>query len=116
MNVMKNACTIKNIEKVNVLEFENASEIIGSLSNKTRLAILNILSKYGEVCTCDLETALGIPQSTVTAHIRKMYTSGLLKKREDWKFTYYSINAEYSSFIDNILKLARIKLGTARLP
>jgi len=100
----KYSCEIKKIEPINLQEFENREKIMNALSNKVRLAILEILIKYGEVCTCELEQALNLSQPAITNHILKLYNAGLIKRREDWKYTYYSIKDEYLNFIKFVLE------------
>ncbi len=101
--MVNEGCRLKNVEPVNAMDFERLEEITSAMSNKTRLAILSILLKYDEVCACELEYALHMQQSTVTSHLIKLYNFGILKKREDWKFTYYSLNEKFRSFVSCIL-------------
>jgi DNA-binding transcriptional ArsR family regulator len=103
-NEKAESCTLRNIKGVSLSKYQKQSEILAALSNATRLAILEIMMEYGEVCTCELESALNIPQSTVTVHIHKLYQNGLLKKREEWKFTYYSIDRTHEDLIRKVLK------------
>ena len=65
--------------------FKELSELLSALSNRTRLAILAIAMKQGEVCACRLQQSLGLPQPTVTVHLQKLYGAGLLNKREAWR-------------------------------
>ncbi len=95
-------CEIGKIEKINESDFQELSELLGVLSNRTRLAILAIALNYGEVCTCRLQEALGLPQPTITVHLHKMYSAGILDKRESWRYTYYSIKDSYKSFLKAI--------------
>ncbi|MCL5873810.1 MAG: metalloregulator ArsR/SmtB family transcription factor [Candidatus Thermoplasmatota archaeon] len=97
-------CKIKKIEKVDVEEYEYGSRILGVLGNKARIAILAAILKYKEVCACELQPALGMPQPTITSHLRKMYNVGLLKRKEVWKFGYYFINPQYESLVSDILR------------
>lgn len=98
------SCTLRDIRKAEVKKYQKQSELLAALSNRTRLAILEIIMEYGEVCTCELETSLNIPQSTVTVHLHKLYEKGLLKRREEWKFTYYSINRIQEKLIKTVLE------------
>lgn len=99
------SCTVRSVKKIDVDSYKKPAELISALSNGTRIAILHTIMEYNEVCTCELESALGIPQPTVTAHLHKLYEKGLLKKREEWKYTYYSINPKYTELIRTILGL-----------
>ncbi|MCL4325936.1 MAG: metalloregulator ArsR/SmtB family transcription factor [Candidatus Thermoplasmatota archaeon] len=98
-------CIIKKLDKIEPTVFENIELILCSLSNNVRLAILYLLLKHGELCTCELETALKYAQPTITSHLHKLYYAGILKKREVWKYTYYSINTKYVSFVEMLLNM-----------
>jgi ArsR family transcriptional regulator len=104
MNDDANYCSIRKIEEVDSDKYEDFSRILGVLGNKSRIAILEIISKYDSVCSCELQPAMGLPQPTVTAHLLKMYEVGLLKRREEWKFSYYSINPKYENLVHQILR------------
>ncbi|MEM0155822.1 MAG: winged helix-turn-helix domain-containing protein [Thermoplasmataceae archaeon] len=98
------SCEIKNLESVDTGKFEGISRFLNLLGNRTRVAILAVISKYGEVCACELQPALGLPQPTITTHLRKMFDAGLLKQRETWKYSYYFINPRYAGLIDDIMR------------
>lgn len=98
------ACDVKEIESIEVEDYEDVAKILNVLGNKARIAILEIIFKYKEVCACELQPALRMPQPTITAHLRKMYNVGILKQKEVWKYSYYYINPTYNTLIHNILK------------
>jgi ArsR family transcriptional regulator len=106
-------CEIKKIENVNIDKYDEVSRILSALGNRTRIAILQIMTKYHEVCACELQPALGMSQPTVTTHLRKMYDIGLLKQKERWKFSYYSIDPKYRTFVSDILRNVSNNLETA---
>ncbi|MCL4356989.1 MAG: metalloregulator ArsR/SmtB family transcription factor [Candidatus Thermoplasmatota archaeon] len=97
-------CEIKKIENVDVEEYDRISRILNVLGNKTRIAILAVMSKYKETCACELQPALRMPQPTITTHLRKMYDVGLLKRKEIWKFSYYYVSPQYEGLVSDILK------------
>ncbi|MGC9138467.1 MAG: ArsR/SmtB family transcription factor [Thermoplasmata archaeon] len=101
---MSKSCRIKNVEPVDIKKFEDLEEVLKILSNKTRLSILSVLMKYDEVCACELESALQMQQSTITSHLLRLYRAGVLKRREEWKFTYYSLQEKFIPLIKCILK------------
>lgn len=98
------ACEVKEIKALDVDRFHEISRILNVLGNKTRVAMLSIMEKHDEVCACELQPALGLPQPTITSHLRKMYDIGLLKQKEVWKYSYYFINPKYKALINDILK------------
>lgn len=109
------ACEIKTIESQDTEKFHEISRILNVLGNKTRVAILEVMEKYDEVCACELRPALGIPQPTITTHLRKMYDIGLLKQKEIWKYSYYSIDPKYKGLVSDILKYQPNPISASRL-
>ncbi|MCL4335705.1 MAG: metalloregulator ArsR/SmtB family transcription factor [Candidatus Thermoplasmatota archaeon] len=103
------ACEIKSIDPVDVDDYEEISELLGVLANKTRIAILSILLKYESVCACELQPALGMLQPTVTTHLQKLYSAGLLNKKNVWRYTYYSIRKEYKELLRNTLESSNVE-------
>ena len=95
-------CEVGQFDIVDDRDFQEMSELLSALSNRTRLAILAIAMKHGEVCACRLQQSLGLPQPTVTVHLQKLYGAGLLNKREAWRYTYFSIKKEHESFLSAI--------------
>ncbi|MCL5680706.1 MAG: metalloregulator ArsR/SmtB family transcription factor [Candidatus Thermoplasmatota archaeon] len=106
------ACPVRKIGQVNPDDYDGISKILNVIGNKTRLTILSLMVQYGEICTCELEEWLKMPQPTVTAHLRKMYDSGILKRREKWRFSYYSISESYRPLVTKILN--ELKEGQAK--
>lgn len=98
------SCEIKEIEAQDVDSYLEISRVLNVLGNKTRIAILAAMEKYGEVCACELLPSLGLPQPTITTHLRKMYDIGLLEHNEVWKYSYYSISPKYEALVRDILK------------
>ena len=102
-------CEIKSIDPVDVDDYEEISELLGVLANKTRIAILSILLKYESVCACELQPALGMLQPTVTTHLQKLYSAGLLNKKNVWRYTYYSVRKEYKELLRNTLESSNVE-------
>ena len=61
-------------------------------ADPTRLRILNLLVA-GELCVCDLVELLGLPQSTVSRHLRYLHRAGLVEVSREWKFAHYRLAA-----------------------
>jgi ArsR family transcriptional regulator len=59
-------------------------------ADPTRIRILNLLVA-GELCVCDIVELLGIPQSTISRHLRYLHRAGLVDVSRDWKYSHYSL-------------------------
>jgi ArsR family transcriptional regulator len=67
------------------------SEVIKAISDPTRLKILYLL-EYGELCACEIITALEKPQPTISHHLNVLKTAGFLKWRKEGVWIHYSLS------------------------
>ena len=76
-------------------DFEAQATVFKALCDPRRLQILALL-QGGERCACKLIEDLGLPQSSLSYHMKILCRSGLVEGREDGKWTHYRISAEGS--------------------
>ena len=62
-----------------------------ALSEDTRLEILALLFRHGELCVCDVEAILRVTQSKASRHMRYLQTTGLVEGRRDGLWMRYRI-------------------------
>ncbi|WP_297025992.1 helix-turn-helix transcriptional regulator [Thermoplasma sp.] len=103
---MESACRIIKLRNPDLRSYERREKIVEALASKVRLAILDLMMEYDEVCTCELVPALKLSQPTVTVHLNKLYDAGIIEKREIKKFTFYHINPEYRDIVENVLRIS----------
>jgi ArsR family transcriptional regulator len=61
-----------------------------ALADQTRLRIIALLSG-GEVCVCDIQAALGIPQPRTSRHLAYLRRVGLVADRKDGLWVHYRL-------------------------
>ncbi len=86
-----------------------------ALSDPARLQILDILAqRAGEVCVCDFEGTVGLPdeatgdrpkQPTVSHHLRVLRESGLIDSRRRGQWVYYFLRREKLEDIRECIEL-----------
>lgn len=67
------------------------SDLFKALSDETRLSMLALLSRRGELCVCDFVEALGITQSKASRHLRYLANAGLATDRRDTVWVFYRL-------------------------
>ena len=72
-------------------ELKRRANLFQALGNEVRLRILGLLA-IQEMCTCNIVEALESPASTITFHLRKLETGGLISSHRVGKFTIYRLN------------------------
>ena len=60
-------------------------------SNETRLRILYVLHRAGELCVCDLADVFEITQPSVSRHLKILREKALVEARRDAQTIYYSV-------------------------
>jgi len=67
------------------------ADIAKAASDPTRLGILTLLAKQGEVCVCDIAGLLGEPDFKVSRHLAILRKSGLVEARREQVWMHYSL-------------------------
>jgi ArsR family transcriptional regulator, arsenate/arsenite/antimonite-responsive transcriptional repressor len=65
--------------------------VFKALSDETRLAMLGLLLREGELCVCDFVEVLGVTQSKASRHLRYLVNAGLLQDRRKAVWVYFRI-------------------------
>lgn len=88
------------IKNVNELSEDKALDfyenMFNALADKIRLKIINEISKSPDryLCVCDLEEKLGLKQSKLSYHLKKLVNANILIPKKHGTWNYYRINEE----------------------
>jgi len=83
-------------EAVSQREAERLALTYRALGDPTRLKMVMALAG-GEMCVCDLAAFLGLTESAVSHHLRRLKDLALVKSRRDGQILYYSLDDEHVS-------------------
>ena len=67
-----------------------AGRLLGDVWDQNRIKIMLLLSKH-EMCVCELEYALGLPQPTVSHHLGLLEQAGLLERSKKARWVFYKV-------------------------
>jgi len=73
--------------------YEKYAELFKALGDANRLLILDMLCK-GERCACKILEKFKITQPTLSHHMKILCDCGIVNKRKEGKWMYYSINTK----------------------
>ena len=82
----------------------NEAQVFKALADETRLKMVALLLKRGELCVCDFEGGMGISQSKSSRHLRYLQQAGLLEDRREAVWVYYRVNPKPSALQKAALK------------
>jgi ArsR family transcriptional regulator len=69
------------------------TKVFKALGDPKRAMIVDMLSR-GELCACMILEKFEMTQSTLSHHMKLLRECGLVKEREEGKWTYYSLDAD----------------------
>jgi ArsR family transcriptional regulator len=102
------------VEQIQVM-----AENLKLLGDKSRLTILALL-KEQDLCVCDIVEFLEMSQPSISQHLRKLKSAGLVNEKRRGQWVYYSLNIQDKPYVGAVLdyvpclkeKLAQFELNT----
>ena len=93
-------------EKLSTPDFSaklrRAEKLVGAIGDSNRMKILLLLTKH-EMCVCELESALGLPQPTVSHHLGLLEQADLLRRSKKGRFVFYEVqNSPVLDLLENL--------------
>ncbi len=71
--------------------YEEYTKVFKALGDPKRVMIIHMLS-CGELCACKILEKFEMSQSTLSHHMKILCDCGLVKGRNEGKWTHYSLN------------------------
>ncbi|MDT3249829.1 metalloregulator ArsR/SmtB family transcription factor [Serratia sp. root2] len=81
-------------------------KLFKNLSDDTRLNLVLLLRQAGELCVCELSSALGESQPKISRHLAMLRESGLLLDRREGKWIYYRLSPHMPAWAAAIIEQA----------
>lgn len=69
------------------------------LGGETRLKILALLERVGEICVCDLASVLEMTPAAVSQHLSRLRSGSLVNSRRDGMTIYYRLSETASKIV-----------------
>lgn len=86
-------CCAPLSSQLSAAEAAAAAARFAAMGHPRRIHLMNMLVRSGfPVCVCDLVSATGWAQSTVSHHLKQLVDVGLLYRQQRGKWAYYSVD------------------------
>ncbi len=86
------------------------AQLFKALADPHRVRIVNLLANAGEpVCVCDITESIWLSQPTVSFHLKKLVSSGLLHREKRATWAYYSLNKESLRQLADVVKVKGLR-------
>ena len=91
-------------------EAQATALVFKALADPHRVKIVNLLATSPEpVCVCEFTEPLGLSQPTVSHHLKKLVSAGLLDREQRGVWAYYSLNHDA---LGRLAAVANLQGGT----
>lgn len=78
-------------------------QLLSALGNDTRYELVRrIGAADGDVCVCNLESALGVSQSAISQALSRLYAAGLVSRRKDGRWRYYAVTPQARAILKTL--------------
>ena len=67
-------------------------EVMKALSDMNRLRIVSALSRYDELCACQITELLEVTGATASRHLSILQRAGLIDSRKEGRWVYYRLD------------------------
>ncbi|MFM1803055.1 MAG: HTH-type transcriptional repressor SmtB [Planctomycetota bacterium] len=92
-------------------DLHQTNELLTVLSDTTRLRILSLLQRNGEICVCHMHLALDQPQPTVSRHLSRLRKAGLVAIRKEGHWIHYRIDIQSKPLAAALLSTLSVALA-----
>jgi ArsR family transcriptional regulator len=80
------------------------TDIFGALADSTRLRLISLLVAEGELCVCELVTALDLSQPKISRHLGVLRGLRLVTDRRDANRVFYRLSPDLPAPVRAILQ------------
>jgi ArsR family transcriptional regulator, arsenate/arsenite/antimonite-responsive transcriptional repressor len=77
--------------------------LIAALADATRLRIVSLLMRRGELCVCELVSAMDTQQPKVSKHLAILRSSQVISSRREGQWIHYRINPELPTWAFQVI-------------
>lgn len=76
-----------------------------AMADDTRLKTVLLVQLHGELCVCELTSALSLSQPKISRHLAQLRKEGVLYSRRDSQWVYYRISDDLPAWAKGVLEL-----------
>ncbi|MGR4068874.1 metalloregulator ArsR/SmtB family transcription factor [Halomonas sp. LR3S48] len=86
----------------------DAVRVFKCLGDETRLMLVLLILREGELCVCEMTHALQESQPKVSRHLAQLRQCVLLEDRREGQWVYYGLAPDLPEWVQTILEAAAV--------
>jgi ArsR family transcriptional regulator len=89
-------------------EAEATATLFKALADPHRVRIVNMLATSTEpVCVCEITDSMDVAQPTISFHLKKLVSAGLLEREQRGTWAYYSLKDDALARLETVVQTGR---------
>jgi ArsR family transcriptional regulator len=94
---------------------EKIIKILKAISDNNRLRITCLIFHRSGLCVCEITEIIGLSQSTISTHLKKLQDAGLITYSKNGLWINYYINKDLEKIFLNFLSTLMIQLKNDKM-
>jgi len=82
---------MRTMNKMAEQTVDDIAGIMRALADPNRIRIINLLLARRELCVCDIQRVLKLPQTRVSRHLTILKNAGIVSARRDGRWMHYAL-------------------------
>jgi len=78
--------------------------LLGALAETTRLRIVHLLVRQGELCVCDLVSILQTHQPKISRHLAILRNAGIIRGRREGTWIHYRLEPQLPTWASQVIR------------
>ncbi|MCQ4321591.1 metalloregulator ArsR/SmtB family transcription factor [Stutzerimonas stutzeri] len=88
-----------------MIEDLTPDRVFKCLSDETRARMTLLIAREGELCVCELTTALEESQPKVSRHLAQLRSCAILEDRRQGQWVYYRLHPHLPDWVQDVLQV-----------
>ncbi|MFO7964376.1 MAG: metalloregulator ArsR/SmtB family transcription factor [Desulfobacterales bacterium] len=84
-------------------KYNKAAEVLKVLAHPVRLCIVRGLTENGECNVTHMQSCLDTPQSTISQHLQKLRSAGIVEGRRSGLEIYYRVSSKQAAELVGVI-------------
>ncbi len=85
-------------------KLKKISKLIKALADDTRIRVVNLLSKKGKLCVCEINEIIGLSQPTISSHLKILENANVLVFKKEGLWVEYMLNPDMEKYQKDIIE------------
>jgi ArsR family transcriptional regulator len=80
------------------------TQLFQALADETRLRCIILLQQHGDLCVCELTTALDVSQPKISRHLAQLKAMGVVQDRRQGVWIFYALHSALPEWMLTVIR------------